>query len=92
MTTNMKPADELLMIRQKVKELQDRESEIKAGMIDGSLSVAGDFAIASIVRRKSKRFDRKAAEAELGSLARFEVENETVALLINELVRPEEAV
>lgn len=88
--TNLKPADELLSIRQRVKVLQAREADIKAGMQDGSLALDGDFAIASFVNRKSKRFDRKAAEAELGSLARFDVEGETVALMVNELVQPDE--
>lgn len=85
MTTNMKPADELLTIRKRVKELQDREKEIKAAMQSGEMETHGDFAIARFVKRKSKRFDRKAAEAELGSLERFEVEGETTALLVDEL-------
>ena len=59
--------------------------------MDGSLALDGDFTIPSLVNRKSKRFDRKAAESELGSLARFDVEGETVALMVNELVQPDEA-
>lgn len=90
MTTNMKPADELLSVRQKIKQLQEREAEIKAGMQDGSLSMEGDFAIARMVKRNTTRFDRKAAEAEVGSLARFEVKGETVALVVDELAQPED--
>ncbi len=87
MTTNLKPADELLTIRRKIKELQERESELKEGMQNGELSMNGDFAIARLVKRASTRFDRKAAEKELGSLAKFDVEGETVALLVDELVQ-----
>lgn len=89
MTTNMKPADELLVIRQKVKELQVREAQIKDGMTSGDMQMGGDFAVAFFVRKKTRRFDRKAAEAELGSLAKFDVEGETVALMVNELAQAE---
>ncbi len=85
--TNMKPADELLSVRSKIKALQEREAELKEGMTSGAMSMAGDFAVASLVKRASSRFDRKAAEAELGSLARFDVKGETVALLVAELVQ-----
>lgn len=85
MTTNMKPADELLTIRNRIKELQEREKEIKSAMQSGEMETHGDFAVARFIKRKSKRFDRKAAEAELGSLARFEIESETTALLVDEL-------
>lgn len=83
--TNLKPADELLTIRNRIKELQEREKEIKAAMQSGEMETHGDFAVARFIKRKSKRFDRKAAEAELGSLARFDVEGETVALMVEEL-------
>jgi len=85
--TNMKPADELFSIRAKIKALQEREAEIKDGMTKGTMSLCGDFAAASIVKRASSRFDRKAAEAELGSLSRFDVKGETVALMVAELVQ-----
>lgn len=85
MTTNMKPADELLSIRQKMKELQAREKEIKDGMKAGELEMNGDFSFAHFVTRKQRRFDRKAAEAEVGDLSRFEVESEGTALMVNEI-------
>ena len=87
MTTNMKPADELLTLRQSIKEMQAREKEIKEGMASGDMPTDGDFAIARFVKRNSKRFDRRAAEKELGSLARFEVATETSALMVDELVQ-----
>ena len=85
MATNLKPADELLTIRQRIKALQAREEEIKAGMKSGELELAGDFALAHFTKRNSSRFDRKAAEAELGDLSKFEVKSETIALIVSEL-------
>ncbi|MFA9231843.1 MAG: hypothetical protein ACEQSU_14030 [Microgenomates group bacterium] len=83
--TNLKPADELLSVRQKIKALQAREAELKDALSMPGADMSGDFAVASLVKRASSRFDRKAAEAELGSLARFDVKGETIALLVNEL-------
>jgi hypothetical protein len=85
-STNMKPADELLSVRQKIKQLQDREAEIKNGMRAGDMVMDGDFAIARLVKRKSTRFDKKAAEAELGDLSRFNVSSESTVLIVDELV------
>lgn len=85
--TNLKPADELLSVRAKIKELQAREAELKDELAKPDANLSGDFAVAYFVKRGSTRFDRKAAEAELGSLARFDVKGETVALMVNELVR-----
>ena len=82
---NFKPADELAAIRERIKQLKAREAEIKAGMLDGSIEMSGDYSLARIVTRKSRRFDRKAAEAELGDLSRFMVETETQTLLIEEM-------
>ncbi len=83
--SNMKPADELLQIRNRIKELTAREEELKEGFKAGSLSRSGDFAIVSVTKRKAKRFDRKAAEAEVGSLARFDVESEQTVIRVEEL-------
>lgn len=85
MTTNLKPADELLTVRTRIKELQAREAEIKAGMQSGEMEMAGDYAVAHFVKRNTTRFDKKAAEAELGDLSRFNVTGETVALMVEEL-------
>lgn len=85
MTTNLKPADELLSIRQRIKALQARADEIKAGMESGELEMSGDFALAHFIRRNSSRFDRKAAEAELGDLSRFEKQTEVSVLMVSEL-------
>lgn len=59
-------------------------------MKNGELEMNGDFAFAHFVKRKQRRFDRKAAEAELGDLSRFEVESESVALMVNEIVEHSE--
>jgi hypothetical protein len=85
--TNLKLADELLTVRQKIKALQAREAEIKEALQVEGADLSGDFAIAFFVKKNASRFDRKAAEEELGSLARFDVKSETVALMVNELVR-----
>ncbi len=85
MTINLKPADELITIRNRIKELREREKELKVRMQSGSLPLDGDFAIARLVKRKTTRFDKKAAETELGSLARFNVQSETTVLLVEEL-------
>lgn len=90
MTTNLKPADELLSVRQRIKELQAREAEIKDGMASGEMTMAGDYAIARFVKRATSRFDRKAAEAKFGSLAEFDVKGETVALIVDELIEATE--
>lgn len=87
--TNMKPADELLSVRQKIKDLQAREAELKEGITSGALPTQGDFAICRLSTRKTTRFDRKAAEAQLGSLARFDVSGEAVALLVDALEQVE---
>ena len=88
MTTNMKPADELLSVRQKIKALEAREAELKAGLQSGEMDLAGDFAIATVTVSKRKTFNRKAAEVELGSLARFETEGEVTTIRVVELERP----
>lgn len=85
MTTNLKPADELLSIRQQIKMLQAREAEIKEAMIAGDMETSGHFAIAEISERETKRFDRKAAEAELGDLSRFDVKSASTVLKVTEL-------
>lgn len=91
MNTNLKPADELFTIREKIKALQNREKELKTQMISGDASLQGEFTIARIVKRKTSRFDKKAAEEELGCLKRFNKTSETTALLIDELASATEA-
>ena len=92
MTTNLKPADELFSVREKIKMLQAREKEIKAGMMDGTMPMDGDFAVARLIKSRSSRFDRKACEAKHGDLSEFVVTSETTVLRVDELVAPEELV
>lgn len=89
--TNLRPADELLSVRQRIKEMQAREKVLKEGLITGGFEPVGHFALVSIIKRKGKRFDRKAAEAELGSLARFDVVTETTVVLTEALENPDAA-
>jgi hypothetical protein len=87
MTTNLKPVDELLSVRQRIKELQAREKELAEGIKSGELDSKGDFAIATISERNTTRFDKKAAEAELGDLSRFNVIGSSTVLRIEEMER-----
>lgn len=88
---NMRPADELLFVRNRIKELQTREGELKDGIRSGELESFGDYAIAAVTKRKTKRFDRKAAERELGDLSRFDVEGEAIVIRVEELTNPDAA-
>lgn len=90
MTTNMKPADELYQVRQQIKSLAEREAALKAAILDGRAEMHGDFALAWIVDRTTTRFDRKAAEAELGSLDHFDVKSEGRAVLVRPLTGDDE--
>lgn len=90
MTTNMKPADELYQVRQQIKALTEREAALKAAILDGRAEAHGNFAMAWIVNRTTTRFDRKAAEAELGSLDRFDVKGEGRAVLVRPLTGEDE--
>lgn len=88
---NMRPADELFTIRQRIKELQVREDQLSKAIKAGELETHGDFAIAIVSKRKTTRFDKKAAEAELGDLSRFNVEGESIVLRVEELANPDAA-
>jgi hypothetical protein len=90
MTTNMKPADELKTIRDQIKVLQAREAELREGIISGKLDSVGHFAVAIMVKQNRKTFDRKAAEAELGDLSRFEVKGQITMLRVQERFYDEE--
>ena len=75
--TNLHTIDE---IREQVKALKAREAELKAMIVSGEASKEVQFVRAQLITRKSKRFNRQAAEAELGSLDRFLVETEATIL------------
>lgn len=90
MTTNLKPADELKSVRDQIKELQAREKAIRDGLVSGDLDPVGAFAIATVARQASTRFDRKAAEAELGDLSRFDRVSEMTVVRVAERVFEEE--
>lgn len=81
--TNRKPADELAWLRDRIKELQANEDYIKRMIREGKMDPNGDEFRADVQTRTQNRFDRKAAEAELGDLSRFtsEVEVTTVRLI-----------
>lgn len=91
MKTNLRPADELFSIRAQIKDLKAREDELRDGILSGDLDTHGDFTIATISKRKSKRFDRKAPEAELGDLSRFDSQTEVTMIRVEELSNPDAA-
>ena len=80
MSSNLRPVDEIQKIREQVKALKAREAELKAMIVSGEASMEGQFVRAQLIARMSKRFNRQAAEAELGSLDRFLVETEATIL------------
>ena len=92
MISNMHPVDELKSVRDRIKELQAREAELRDRVINGKASDAiGVMAIAFVTKQVRKTFDRKAAEAELGSLARFDRPTEMIVVRVQERVyEPEE--
>lgn len=79
---NMKPADELYEIRNRIKGLKARETQLANNIKTGQDDEQGDFAFAIVSTRKSNHFDRKAAEEELGDLSRFEVQRETKVISV----------
>jgi hypothetical protein len=78
----LKPADELMEIRDRIKELEKREIEIRTELVEGRASLDGEFATVKLDRRKRRTFDRKSAEAEFGSLAQFDVLSEFVFVTV----------
>lgn len=69
--TNRKPADELAWLRERIKELQANEDYIKRMIREGKMSPHGDEFRAEVQTKTQSRFDKKAAEEELGDLSRF---------------------
>lgn len=91
MTTNLKPADELKSVRDRIKELQAREAILREGIIAGDMDSVGVMAIAFVTKAQRRSFDRKAAEAELGDLSRFDHSVETITVRVQERIyEPEE--
>lgn len=89
--SNLKPADELKSIRDRIKELEAREKILRDGIIAGDFDAVGTMAIAFVTKQKRRTFDRKAAEAELGDLSRFDRPTEMVTVRVQERVyEPEE--
>lgn len=62
MSSNLHPVDEIQKIREQVKALKAREAELKAMIVSGEASKEGQFVRAQLITRKSKRFNRQAAE------------------------------
>lgn len=87
-SSNMKPADEMLTIRQRIKELKDREDSLREILLENPAARVGDFALVRVSKRATSRLDRKAAEKVVGSLARFDVKGDCDVITVDEIVRP----
>jgi hypothetical protein len=91
MTTNLKPADELKSVRDQIKALQAREAILRDGIVSGEMDAVGVMAVAFVTKQNRRTFDRKAAEAELGDLSRFDRPGEMIVVRVQERVyEPEE--
>jgi len=88
---NMKPADEFLMVKQKIKELKEREAQLRDGFLSGEFSQSGDFAAVKAAEQSRKNFDRKAAESAVGDLSRFDIQTTSIVVRVEELQQPEAA-
>lgn len=82
MTRNMPPADELAWTREEIKRLKTREEELRKHLIEREDDRFGDSVVVTVADQERKRFDRKAAEQELGPLNRFDVTSKSKTLRI----------
>jgi hypothetical protein len=66
-TLNIHPADELAAVREEIKQLQDRESFLRASLIDAPADeLEGRQYRAVVIASTRESIDRKAIEAALG--------------------------
>ena len=86
MSANMKPADELATVRERIKMLKAREDDLRAYLLAHPEECAGDMYMAEVVHGTRRTFDRAAAEKALGSLDAYTRETETTTLRIVERV------
>lgn len=80
--TNRKPADELAWLREQIRDLKGREDYIRRMILAGKMDAEGDDFDALPSITVQNRFDRKAAEAELGDLSRFNTKVEVTQLRV----------
>lgn len=80
MKSNMKPPDELYWVRQQIKELKDREARLRRKLVEDETLRFGDHVVAECRNTPRRSLDLAAAEAELGSLARFDRITESVTV------------
>ena len=82
MKTNLKPADELFQLRATIRLLRKREAELKEMMKADVKAMKGEFVFCHWRQNNRKTFNRKQAEAELGSLSRFDYRKEMMQLCV----------
>lgn len=70
---NIHPADELAAIREEIKQLQDRESVLRAALLADDADLRGDQYLATIIPSTRETVDKNALIAELGreAVAKF---------------------
>lgn len=66
---NTSPADELLSVRERIKELQVREKDLKATLIADPDARMGRYAVASVVESERVSIDTKRLKEEYPDLA-----------------------
>jgi hypothetical protein len=67
--TNVHPADELSAIREEIKHLTDRESELRALLLADGADLRGDQYTANIIPGVRETLDRKAITEAFGDKA-----------------------
>ena len=85
MIENVAPADELAELRQRIKELQEQEAELRAAIISDPEARVGKAWRATIVGQASRRIDADKLRAEYPEVAAA-VTN-TVALTVVRVAR-----
>ena len=63
---NIHPVDELAGIREEIKQLQEREAEIRAGLLEFDADLQGRQYAAAILVTKRETLDKEALIADLG--------------------------
>ena len=69
MIMNRHPVDELADIRATIRQLQEREGNLRAAILAGACSLSGEQHLATVTAQSTRRFDKAAAIRALGERA-----------------------
>jgi hypothetical protein len=79
---NRHPADELADIREQIRQLRQREAELRGTLLGGRHDLVGDDYIVAVYDRLQRRIDLAAARQHFGEqLKPFEVEKQITLLM-----------